>query len=109
MSPDSINQLKEAIYKGHGCDSEHIESVPVTEQSEGKVDWAGTVEVFRLIAHPKAKRAYAWSYRTGANQTRCFTVLEIPPVDSPQAAVKTAIARKTKRGLEIQDRPAPNH
>jgi hypothetical protein len=109
MSPDSINQLKEAIHTAHGCDSEHIESVALIEQSEGKIGWPGTVEVFRLIAHPKAKRAYAWSYRTGANQTGCFTVLEVPPVDSPQAAVKAAIAPKTKRGLETEDKPLPNH
>jgi hypothetical protein len=76
MSPDSINALKEAIHTAHGCDSEHIESVALIEQSEGKIPWYGTVEVFRLIAHPKAERACAWSYCTGANQTRCFTVLE---------------------------------
>lgn len=39
----------------------------------------GTVEVFDLIGHPKAKRAYAWSYRDG-DQHKTIAVLAIPPV-----------------------------
>jgi hypothetical protein len=35
------------------------------KQFEGKTAWQGTVEVFDLIGHPKAKRAYAWTYRDG--------------------------------------------
>lgn len=109
MSPESIRELEEAIRKTHGCDSEHVESVPVVEQFEGQIAWQGTVEVFRLIDHPKAKRAYAWRYRAGGNVTRCVTILEIPPVDSPQFAVKVAIAAKSKkRGLETEDKPPPD-
>jgi hypothetical protein len=63
---------------------------------EGQTAWEGTVEVFDLVGHPKAKRAYAWSYRDG-NETKCVAVLEIPPVDSPQNAVKVAIAAKAKK------------
>src|ERR1700730_13217588 len=106
MSPESIRELEEAIRKTHGCDSEHVESVSVVEQFEGQIAWQGTVEVFRLIDHPKAKRAYGWRYRAGGNITRCVTILEISPVDSPQTAVKAAIAPKTKRGLETQDNTA---
>ena len=92
--PDFIKEIEEAIRAAHGCDSEHIESVPVVEQFEGKIAWEGTVEVFRLIGHPKAKRAYGWSYPQGA-EIRCVTVLEIPPVDSPQSAVKVVIASQS--------------
>jgi hypothetical protein len=41
----------------------------------------------------KAKGCYAWNYRDG-NETRSTAVLEIPPVDSPESAVKIAIAAK---------------
>jgi hypothetical protein len=48
--------------------------------------------VFDLNGHPKAKRAFGWSHPQNADGTgeRFVAVLEIPPVDSPQTAVKTA-------------------
>ena len=91
MQPDSINELKNAIRTMHGCDSRHVESVAVVERFEGKIAWQGTVEVFDLIAHPKAKRAYAWTYRD-EDHVRSVAVLEIPPLDSAKSAVKVAIA-----------------
>jgi hypothetical protein len=56
---------------------------------------AGTVEVFDLIGHAKAKRCYAWSYQDGG-ETKSTAVLELPPVDSPKSAIKVAIAAKAK-------------
>jgi hypothetical protein len=53
--------------------------------------------VFALIGHPKAKYAYAWTYRDD-NQNKTTVVLKIPPVDSPQTAVKIAIATKDGKG-----------
>jgi hypothetical protein len=96
MPPKDIPLLQKAIKETHGCDSRHIESVPVVERFENKIAWHGTVELFDLIAHPKAKRAYAWSYRDG-DENKTIAVLEIPPVDSPQSAVKVAIASRGKR------------
>ncbi len=95
MPPKEITELKDAIRATHGCESLHVESVAVVEQFEGKTAWVGMVEVFELVGHPKAKRAYAWSYRDG-DQHKTIAVLEIPPVDSPQMAVKVAIASKAK-------------
>jgi hypothetical protein len=96
MQPEKIKELQDAIRKTHGCDSSHVKSVPVTERYAGEVAWQGTVEVFDLVGHPKAKRAYAWSYRDG-DQIKSVAVLEIPPVDSPGSAVKVAIAIKGRR------------
>jgi hypothetical protein len=67
--------------KMRGLDCSHIE---VDERD-------GTVEGFDLIAHPKAKRAFAWSYRED-EQDKTTVVLEIPPVDSAHGAVMIAIA-----------------
>jgi hypothetical protein len=44
---------------------------------------------------PKAKRCYAWS-AVENGEPKYTTVLEIPPVDSPESAVKVAIAAKAK-------------
>jgi hypothetical protein len=73
-----------------------LKSVKVTEKFEGQIAWDGTVEVFDLIGHPKARRAYAWFYSEG-DQQRTVTVLHVPPVDSPQSAIKVAIASKARQ------------
>jgi hypothetical protein len=95
MPHKKITKLKDAIRATHGCESLHVKSVPVVEQFESKIAWQGTVEVFDLIGHPKAKRAYAWTYRDG-NQDKTIAVLALPPVDSPESAVKIAIASKAR-------------
>jgi hypothetical protein len=94
--PDKITELQVAIRAMHGCESRHVESVPVREVFRGETAWQGTVEVFDLIGHAKAKRAYAWSYQDG-DETKSTAVLEIPPVDSPESAVKVAIAAKSRQ------------
>lgn len=94
--PDKIANLQEAIHAMHGCESRHVESVLVREVFRGETAWQGTVEVFDLIGHAKAMRAYAWSYQDGG-ETKSTAVLEIPPVDSPESAVKVAIAAKARQ------------
>ena len=95
MQPREITELKDAIRATHGCESLHVESVPVREVFEDQTTWEGTVEVFDLIGHLQAKRAYAWSYRDG-NQSKTMAVLEIPPVNPPGSAVKVTIGSKAR-------------
>lgn len=82
----------------HGCDANYVESVPVHETYQGETVWDGTVEVFDLIGHPKAKRAYAWAHETDAGGKRYVAVLELPPVDSAINAVRAAIVEEVKSG-----------
>jgi hypothetical protein len=42
------------------------------------------------------KKAYGWSYQDG-RETRFIAVLEIPPVTSPNTAVRAAIAAQSKK------------
>jgi hypothetical protein len=95
---DYIAELKKAIRNLHGCESEYIESVPVTENFQGETLWTGDVEVFTIRGHPKAKRVYAWGHATGKNDQakRYVAVLELPPVESPETAVKVAVAAEIK-------------
>lgn len=94
--PPNIVDLQKAIKQTHGCDSQHVASEQVYESFEGRIAWQGTVEVFDLIGHPKAKRAYAWTYRDG-DQNKAVAVLGIPPVDSPQTAVRLSIAAEARK------------
>jgi hypothetical protein len=94
-----IGELKKAIRELHGCEAEHVESVPVKEEFQGQTVWQGEVEVFNIRGHPKAKRCYAWAHATDEKGKRYVAVLELPPVDSAQSAVRAAIvdeARKQK-------------
>jgi len=102
---DYIEELQSVFLKLHGVDASYVESVPVEEVFQGETVWQGDVEVFDLKGHPKATRGYGWGYVTSeSGGRRYFTILELPPVDSPQTAVKAAImseiqnARKKKKG-----------
>src|SRR5256714_6609863 len=99
-----IDELKDAIQRLHGCEAEHVETVPVKEEFQDRIVWQGEVEVFDIRGHPKAKRAYAWGHATGEEDQarRYVTVLELPPVDSPQTAVKVAVASEIKNARKKQ-------
>lgn len=96
MPPDEISELQNAIRATHRCESRWTASVRVEEKFAGKTACNGIVEVFALVDHPKAKYAYAWTYRDDG-QDKTTVVLKIPPVDSPQTAIKGAIASKARK------------
>ena len=94
---DYIAEIQAVFLKLHGCKANYVESVPVVEEFQGETIWQGDVEVFDLVGHPKATRGYGWGYVTSEEGgRRYFTVLELPPVDSPQTAVKIAIVSEIK-------------
>jgi len=106
---DYIAELQTAILNLHGCNATYVETVPVTEVFQGETVWQGQVEVFETSDHPKAKRIYAWGHATGENDQarRYVTVLELPPVDSPQTAVKAGIMSEIKNARKkTKSRPS---
>jgi hypothetical protein len=96
MPMNYIEELRDVIKHLHGVESRHVESVPVKETFQGKAVWEGIVEVFELIGHPKAPKAYAWSHDTDdpRKPKKHVTVLHIPPVTSPILAVRAAIMQE---------------
>lgn len=95
---DYLAEAKRAVEATHGCKAQHLETVSVREVFRGTVAWEGAVEVFAISDHAKAKHCYAWGY---ANEERggkfdFVTVLEVPPVTSPQTAVRAAIAAQAR-------------
>lgn len=95
---DYTARLQVAVSQLHNCGAIWRSTAPVEEIFRGQTIWKGEVEVFDLNGHPKAKRAYGWTHKSGKNdsQERFVTVLEIPPVTSPETAVKVAIAAEVK-------------
>lgn len=99
---DYLASLKDAIRHLHGLEADHAETVPVTETFQGETVWQGEVEVFKIRGHPKARRAFAWAHLSGdADQEKRFVaVLELPPVVSPETAVRAAIMQEIKSARE---------
>jgi len=96
MPVNDITAIQRAIESAHKCDATYIESKPVTDMFQGQIAWKGTVDIFELSGYATAKRCYGWRYQEG-NDIQTVTVLEIPPVDSPESAVKWAISAAPRR------------
>jgi hypothetical protein len=95
MKNQYAERLQQVIQHLHNCSATWIESVPVKEVFQRQTVWQGDVQVFTLTGHSKAKRCYGWSY---GEPEQFITILELPPVDSAQAAVKVGVAYQVKRG-----------
>jgi len=96
-SAEYIDRLHTVVSRLHRCGSVHRNTVPVQLANGDEILWKGEVEVFDLLGHPKAKRCFAWAYRTARSDKsgdteRAIAILDIPPIDSPQAAVRAALS-----------------
>jgi hypothetical protein len=90
-------ELKRAVETQHNCTAVLIQSVPVKETFGGKTVWDGTIHVFKIIGHPRADQAYAWSSPIeGSDKRRFFAVLHMPPITSPRDAMRAAIVAEQK-------------
>ena len=86
----SLRAIQRAVEKAAECPVSHVETVAVVDTFRGQTMWEGMVEVFALMGHAKAKRAYGWSAGQGKDQ-RFTAVLEIPPVKDALTAVRASV------------------
>jgi hypothetical protein len=67
------------------------------QSKEERIEVDGVVEAFELTGHPHAKHCYAWSYEyENKGEPQYVMVLELPPVDSAETAVKIALTAQGK-------------
>ena len=102
---ERIEKLKHAVELTEHCRAEHLESLIVLLGFAEAPIWEGVVETFQLHGHPKANRAYAWlrgvAHSPLENPESEYTiVLGIPPVISPETAVKAAIVAEVKNARQ---------
>jgi len=91
--------LIQAVERLHHCQAFFLEDVAVVEKFGEKTVWSGVVSIFSLEGHPQADKCYAWSSPIeGSTKRRYYAVLHIPPVDSPEKAVRAAIVQDFKAG-----------
>ena len=100
-----LEELQDAIRRLHGVESEYVETVPIVEEFEGRTMWEGDVSVFNVIGHPQTDTAYAWiDYQAG--KKRYVAVLKLPPVDSPQLAVRAAVVASIRAAQKTAEQAA---
>ncbi len=93
----NIEDIKQAVERLHDCKATHIEDVAVMEKFGSETVWEGIVHVFKIEGHPQADKCYAWSSPIeGRTKRRYYAVLHVPPVDSPEKAVRASIIQDVK-------------
>jgi hypothetical protein len=94
-----LEELRDVIRRLHGAEATHVESVAVKETFKGQTVWEGSVEIFDLVGHPTASRAYAWAHDGKHPKESSVAVLHVEPITSAAAAVRAAIVQEF-RSLE---------
>ena len=87
MNELPVSEFEKAILATHGAVALLDSRTRVEETFQGETVWTGEVLVFELEGHPTATQCYAWSV-----DRRVTAVLHEGPIDSPEAAVRAAIA-----------------
>lgn len=94
---ENIQQLKETVERMHNCKATFVETVNVAEAFQGNAVWEGIVHVFDITGNPISTRCYAWSSPIEGNtKRRYYAVLKVPPIDSPEKAVRASIIQDYK-------------
>jgi hypothetical protein len=92
-----FKDIKKAVEQLHNCKASHIEDVTVIEKFGDKIVWRGIVHVFKIDGSDKASICYAWSSPIkGSKKRRYYAVLHVPPIDSPEKAVRASIVKDHK-------------
>jgi len=90
---DYLARLQKALDHLYTCGSVWVRTEHVHETFHGQTVWEGDVEVFDLMHHPKAKRAYAWAHLEGPKDQKTIyvAILEVPPITDARTAVQASI------------------
>ena len=99
MSKENLTELIKVVEAQHDCSASVVGTEAVSETFEGQPVWEGIVHILEITGHPEATRCYAWSSPVeSSSKRRFYAVLEIPPVQSAQDAVRAAIVAEHKSG-----------
>ena len=87
-------ELLEAIEHRANCKAGYLHTQPVRIVEENKVVWQGKIEVYQLVGHPQAQKAFGWGIPGAQKKMEYITVVGIPPLDNPVSAVKAFLASR---------------
>lgn len=104
MNNSDIKDLRRVVGRVHNCKAYFIEDITVIEKFGNQTVWQGIVHIFKIEGHPKTNICYAWSSPIeDSTKRRYHAVLKIPPIDSPEKAVRAAIAAAYKKMNEKKE------
>ena len=86
-----VEALAAAVRAAHRAEPTWRETAHVREMFGDALLVEAEVHVFDLIGHARAARAFAWSIQVGKKR-KIYTVLAVPPVDTPLMAVRAMVA-----------------
>ena len=90
----ALDDFIRSIDRLHNCTASYNETVQIKEVFQGSTVWQGSIHIFNVSGHPDTYTCYAWvSPIEGSDKRKIYAVLKIPPVDSPEKAVKAAIVQ----------------
>jgi len=99
MKQPKIDDIRTAVERMHNCKASYLEEVVVIEKFGDKTVWEGIVYVFDIEGHSKAKQCFAWASPTeGSKKYRYYAVLNVPPIDSPEKAIRASIVQDHRTG-----------
>lgn len=87
-------ELLNAIENRAKCGAVYLQTQPVRIVEDGVVRWKGKVEIYQLKEHPQAKLAFGWGFQNAQKKVEYVTVMGVPPLDTPVAAVKGFLASR---------------
>lgn len=94
MGEVETQELTKHVEQLFGVPALPIGEARVQETFRGEMVWDGLVHEFSLQGHSEADACYAWSSPVeGSDRRKFYAVLKVPPVDSPEAAVRAAIVK----------------
>lgn len=83
----SISDIRHAVEAETGLAAAHMGSYPVHENLGSGIFWRGDVEVFKVVGHAQADKAYAWGW-LDEEDIRYHVVLNVAPINTATDAVK---------------------
>jgi len=92
-------ELKRAVERLDFCQAPSLEDMAVVERFGEETIWGGAVSVSLIEGHPQTDKYCAWSSLIeGSKKRQYYAILHIPPIDSPEKAVRASIVHAYKNG-----------
>jgi hypothetical protein len=85
--------IANAVGRKENAPCRYVKTVAVVERFKGEMVWEGEVMVFALDRPPE-ELCYVW---VDPNENLLVTVLNRPPVESPETAVRAYIVSQSKK------------
>jgi hypothetical protein len=86
-----VDRMKTALEVTHNGKAKYLYAIPVHEKNSGETVWYGRVYLFAFESQGVTKNVYAWFQEATEGPRKLFTVFREGGVDSPNAAVRTAL------------------